>query len=131
MRQLSHYETQVKPQNRKPKDVSEEGIMLEQQPAATSAVFAMPGTGKMISLGGTLHTFKLVGADTGGQFALMEGIIQPHSLIVPHIHPQYDELGIGLEGEAGIRVGDQEFHLGPGSYVFIPRGTLHAVWNAT
>jgi quercetin dioxygenase-like cupin family protein len=103
--------------------------MFEQQPITSSGAVVPPTSGKTIRLGGTQHTFKLVGADTGGQFALMEATMQPRVLVIPHLHTNEDELTIVLEGEGGVRIGDQEFRVGPGSYIFIPRGTLHAVWN--
>ncbi len=103
--------------------------MLNQPFSDFLAVIASPSTGKPILIGRTLHTFKLVSANTGGQFALMEAIMQPHVLVPPHTHTREDELAIALEGELGVRIGDQEFHVGPGSYVYIPRGTPHALWN--
>jgi quercetin dioxygenase-like cupin family protein len=82
-------------------------------------------------MGGTSHVFDLVSQDTSGQLALMEATIQPHTLVMPHSHIHEDELGIVLEGEAGIRVGDQEYVVSPGYVIFIPRGTVHAIWNPT
>lgn len=105
--------------------------MSEQRSTVGPVVASASDIGKTISLGGTLHTFKLVSADTGGQFALMEAIVQPHVLVMPHVHTFEDELTIVLEGEGGMRIGDREFQVGPGSYIFIPRGTPHAVWNPT
>lgn len=105
--------------------------MMDQQPVASAVVVATPDTGSLISLGGTQHTFKFLSADTGGQFALMEATIQPHTLVIPHMHTNEDELAFAVEGEAGFRIGDQEFRVGPGSYIFIPPGTPHALWNDT
>lgn len=90
---------------------------------------ATPSTGHVISLGTSTHTFKFDGTNTKGQFALMEAVMEPHSLTIPHFHAQEDELLIVQEGELGIRIGDDEFHLTPGSYAFAPRGTPHALWN--
>jgi quercetin dioxygenase-like cupin family protein len=105
--------------------------MTDQSEAITSFVVAGPGTGQMLALGGTLHAFKLTGADTGGRFALMEATLQPHTLVMPHVHTNEDELTYVLEGEGGIRVGDRDITCLPGSTIFIPRGTPHAVWNPT
>jgi quercetin dioxygenase-like cupin family protein len=90
-----------------------------------------PSTGNTISMPGSSHIFKLISTDTGGQCALMEATIHPHALVIPHIHTHEDELSIVLEGEAGVRIGDHEFQAGPGSYVFVPRGTPQAVWNTS
>jgi len=104
---------------------------MEPQTNVNSVVVASPDSGQQISLGGTLHNFKLKSGDTSGQFALMEGTVNPGVLVIPHLHTHEDELMIGVEGQVGLRVGDQEFKVGPGTYVFIPRGTPHAMWNSS
>ena len=104
---------------------------MEPKALQSSVVVISPEIGKTISLGGTSHNFKLVGSDTGGQFALMEATIQPGVLVIPHRHTHEDELTIVLEGEAGLRAGDQEFQVGAGFVIFIPRGIPHAIWNPT
>jgi quercetin dioxygenase-like cupin family protein len=95
-----------------------------------SPLVVSPSDGKPILLGGVQHLFKLTAEETGGAFSLMEASIEPGRLIPPHVHTREDELFYPLEGELGIRIGDQEYQLGPGSCVFAPRGIPHAVWNA-
>jgi quercetin dioxygenase-like cupin family protein len=89
-----------------------------------------PSDGHAILLEDIRHLFKLTAKDTGGAFSLMEASIEPGRLIPPHVHSREDELFYVLEGELGVRIGDQAYHLGPGSYVFAPRGIPHALWNA-
>ena len=105
--------------------------MVERSSPNGTAVVVAPGSRPMLTMGGTSHVFDLVSHDTRGQLALMEATIQPHTLVMPHSHTHEDELGIVLEGEAGIRVGDQEYMVSPGFVIFIPRGTVHAIWNPT
>jgi mannose-6-phosphate isomerase-like protein (cupin superfamily) len=105
--------------------------MSQHQHILNAVKLANTSTGRQIALGGTLHTFKFASADTAGQFALMEAIVLPHTLVIPHFHTNEDELTIVMEGEAGMRVGDEEFRVSPGDYIFVPRGTPHAVWNPT
>jgi quercetin dioxygenase-like cupin family protein len=101
-------------------------------PSATDSVIIVPpGSRPSISMGGTSHVFNLVSQDTSGQLSLMEATIQPHTLVMPHHHTHEDELLIALEGEAGLRVGEQEMTISAGFVVFIPRGVVHALWNAT
>src|SRR3982751_1862744 len=107
------------------------GIMLEQPLAQLPVVIASSNTGKTISLGRTFHNFKLHSAETSGKLAIMEAVMQPHTLTIPHMHTHEDEIFIPLEGELGIRIGDQEFHAEPGAYIFSPRGIPHALWNRT
>jgi len=47
------------------------------------------------------------------------------------LHEQNDEFSYVLEGEIGVRIGEQEFTTGPGSYVLKPRGIPHTFWNPT
>jgi quercetin dioxygenase-like cupin family protein len=100
---------------------------LDQLPVVISS----STSGRTISLGRTFHNFKLSSADTNGKLALMEATMQPHTLTIPHMHAHEDEILIPLEGELGIRIGDDEFHVGPGAYIFAPRGIPHALWNRT
>jgi hypothetical protein len=59
----------------------------------------------------------------------MEASLAPGRLVPPHVHSREDEIFYVLEGELGVRIGDQEFQIGPGSCVFAPRSIPHAVWN--
>ena len=48
-----------------------------------------------------------------------------------HLHPGQDEEFEILEGEIAVRVGDEERTLRAGDRLTIPRGTVHAMWNAS
>jgi uncharacterized cupin superfamily protein len=50
--------------------------------------------------------------------------VEPRALVWPHVHEQNDEFSYVLEGEIGVRIGEQEFTAGPGSYVLKPRRKL-------
>ena len=43
-----------------------------------------------------------------------------------HIHRSHDELFYVLEGEFLFLVGERQVSASPGSFVFVPRGTVHA-----
>jgi mannose-6-phosphate isomerase-like protein (cupin superfamily) len=61
---------------------------------------------------------------TGGSFTIIE---ENAPLDTPlHVHEREDELFYVVEGEHVFRVGDREFHAGPGGVVFAPRGVPHA-----
>jgi mannose-6-phosphate isomerase-like protein (cupin superfamily) len=47
-----------------------------------------------------------------------------------HFHPNTDEAFYVADGEATFRLGDREHRVGAGGFVFIPRGTVHTVWNS-
>lgn len=89
-----------------------------------------PGQGRHGDLGSITVDFKLFGADTAGQLAIVEHGFPPGALVPPHLHTREDEYSIVTEGSIGFRSGDREAVLGPGGYITKPRGEAHAMWNA-
>ncbi len=85
--------------------------------------------GKSVSLGGIGVVFKLLAADTGGAFSVVEHPVQPRTLVPPHSHADEDEFSIVVEGEFGARIGDMVVHAKPGTYILKPRGIPHTFWN--
>jgi quercetin dioxygenase-like cupin family protein len=75
--------------------------------------------------GHTLLTYLATNRDTGGQFALLEVHSRKGGGPPPHIHPNEDECFFILEGEMEFIVDGRRFSGEAGSFVFIPRGTLH------
>ena len=91
-----------------------------------------PGGGESVWIADNeLVTFKKMGKDTGGAFALVEVIGLPGSGPPPHIHHNVDEVYCLLEGELEVHYGERTFTANAGSVFHIPRGTLHAWGNAT
>lgn len=76
---------------------------------------------------GTLVRPKLTGGQTGGRFALWEGLL-PHGAAPPlHSHPQ-DETFYVLEGRVTVWAGEAEAGGSPcetGAAIFVPGGTPH------
>lgn len=86
---------------------------------------------------GTLVRLKLTGEQTGGRFALWEGVM-PHGAAPPlHSHPQ-DETFVVLDGEVTVWIVEPELReeperwvparasaRGPGGAAFAPGGTAH------
>jgi mannose-6-phosphate isomerase-like protein (cupin superfamily) len=91
--------------------------------------YVPPGEGRSIWIVGDTYTFKAVGEDTGGAYALFEGSVPPGSGPPPHIHHREDEAYYILEGEFEILDSDHTFTAGAGSFVRIPAGTLHRFEN--
>ncbi|MCH7767710.1 MAG: cupin domain-containing protein [Nitrospinae bacterium] len=84
-----------------------------------------PGEGQTIPVPGHKITHKVVGADTDGAYSLLEvelvGDGPPQ-----HIHKTEDEAFYVLEGEINVLLGERTFKATAGSFVLIPRGTVHA-----
>ena len=54
-------------------------------------------------------------------------VIWVKNAVKPHKHLMHSEQVYIIEGEAKMKVGDEEFNIKPGSYVFIPKNTIHSV----
>ena len=68
----------------------------------------------------------LAGAEqTAGLFGLMEELLIKGAEPPPHVHHREDESFFVLEGSMTVRVGDELFAAGPGSFVFCPRDVPH------
>ena len=48
----------------------------------------------------------------------------------PHTHSREDEYSYVLEGEVGVKIGEQEFLAREGDIIIKPRGMSHTFWNA-
>ena len=81
-----------------------------------------PGEGRTI--GGV--TLKATGEQTAGSIGFIEATTPPGYGPPRHIHYGCDELFYVLEGQFLFLVGERQVSGSPGTFVFIPRGTVHA-----
>jgi len=81
--------------------------------------------GELLVFGEVTILVRIPSEATGGTFTLFEEV-PPMVDTTRHVHEREDELFYVLEGEHVIEVGDEEFHAGPGGFVFAPRGIPHA-----
>jgi mannose-6-phosphate isomerase-like protein (cupin superfamily) len=92
-----------------------------------------PGEGREIKIPGVaeISTVKAGGAETGGAVSIHEQWHGPDDTGVPrHFHKQLDEMYYVLEGEMRFLLGEEEIVAGPGTFLYIPHGTVHA-WRPT
>jgi quercetin dioxygenase-like cupin family protein len=88
-----------------------------------------PEDGQAYHAVANLVIFKATAATTNGAYALFEAHTAPGQGVPPH-RQRYEEEALWiLEGSYRFLVGVQQVDLGPGSYVFVPRGTVHAYTN--
>jgi quercetin dioxygenase-like cupin family protein len=87
------------------------------------------GGGLHLDMLGTLATFKALSSDTNGAYCLFEGRIMPGESAPPHYHPLDDEGFYIVEGRFTFLLGEETIDAAPGTYAFVPRGTLHAYQN--
>lgn len=75
---------------------------------------------------GMLGSWLAESKDTGGSFALAEGLVRRGAEPPPHTHTREDEAFYILEGEMSLRVGGQKIEASPGDLVYLPRGVEHS-----
>jgi quercetin dioxygenase-like cupin family protein len=75
---------------------------------------------------GSLMQIKARAEDTGGALGLVEGSFYRGFGPPLHVHSREDEAFYLLEGEIRFRQGEDEFVVGPGAWVWQPRGIPHA-----
>ena len=66
---------------------------------------------------------KASATSTGGAFTLIES--RTDGGAPPHVHAREDEAMYVLDGRIVVHVGDDEFTVEAGGFVFMPRGVLH------
>ena len=84
------------------------------------------GEGDAFWIAGDLMTIKAGREQTGNAFTVGEFISPPGSGPAPHIHHMEDEAFYVLEGALTGFCGDQQWEASPGSFVWLPRGIVHA-----
>lgn len=72
----------------------------------------------------------MLGAEhTGGMFSAVLGDVRPGDGPPPHLHHDREEYFFVLAGTYSLSVNGAEETIGPGTMVFVPRGTVHAFKN--
>ena len=68
--------------------------------------------------------------ETEGRFSLCEFTVAPQGTsLLPHFHPNMDEMIFGMDGISLWSVGSEIINVGPGERLFIPRGVPHVFAN--
>jgi quercetin dioxygenase-like cupin family protein len=87
-----------------------------------------PHEGDVLIIGDVV-TFKALGQNTQGQYALMEIACNPEVIPPPHIHRHQDEAYYMLEGEVEFYLDSQTSLATPGTFVYSPKGQKHSFKN--
>ena len=80
---------------------------------------------------GELMRFVETSADTGGEYVLIEVVVEPGGFVAAaHLHPYQSERFEVLEGELGFKTGGGEIVATAGEKIVVPAGAKHTFWNA-
>jgi len=104
--------------------VNESAGQGEQGPLRGDIVLG-PGEGRTIP-GTDAMTLKAPSEDPGGSIGFLEATSPPGTGSPRHVHHSCDELFYVLEGEFLVLVGERQVSALPGTFVFIPWGTVYA-----
>ncbi|MBB5233102.1 cupin domain-containing protein [Deinococcus budaensis] len=100
--------------------------------AESAARFLIPpqgGTALVNPIGGPM-VLKLGSAQTAGAYSVHDNLLPPGSPGPrPHLHRWHEETFYVLDGELSVRVAEQTVQAPAGSFVVIPRGTVHQPFN--
>lgn len=89
------------------------------------------GEGRAVRMPGGCFVTRRVGSErTGGAYSLFEVEVGPGGGEGPHVQHREDECLCVVEGRFEILIEDERFEAVPGSVIYVPRGTLHALENA-
>ncbi len=95
-----------------------------------TAVIHPPGDGERYAAGDSEILIKATSEDTGGSFFCSETTIAPgFPGPPPHTHERLHDMFYVLEGTLTMRVGEDTCEVGPGTFVCVAPGTVHAFSN--
>ncbi len=96
----------------------------------TGPVVLQPGDGRALVIFRATLTLKAISSETGGAYSLIEGAFEPGGFApLPHIHRDQDESFYVLEGLFDFRVGGDIVRGAEGTFLLVPRGTMHSFIN--
>jgi mannose-6-phosphate isomerase-like protein (cupin superfamily) len=88
------------------------------------------GQGHLLMARGSVMAFKAVGAQTGGDFSLMERTLPVGGRTPPaHRHTNCSEAFFVLDGTVTFWIDNGELSGGPGDFLLVPRGVGHTFGN--
>ena len=76
-----------------------------------------------------LAIVKATSASTGGAYALIHQVSPPGAATPYHLHHTEDEAFYVLEGSSSFICDGKKTVVGPGGYIFLPRGIPHGIRN--
>ena len=76
--------------------------------------------------------FLQTSKDTAGRLLKMQSVYNARSIEpIGHYHPEQEEDFTVLEGELSVKINGQLTVYKAGEHFYIPKGTVHSMWNAS
>ena len=94
-------------------------------PDRGDARIVRPGEGRRVQAFGNEIEFMLSGDQTGESLTVGLASVPAGNGPPPHVHYAEDELFLILEGEYRIDLNGEWTNVGPGTAVYLPRGSVH------
>jgi quercetin dioxygenase-like cupin family protein len=101
----------------------EDAVSTDSAQAVASIV--RPGEGQRVRAFGSEIEFMLTADQTAGALTVGIATVPVGNGPPPHVHPAEDEMFLILEGEYRIYLNGDWTNVGPGTVVYLPRGTVH------
>jgi quercetin dioxygenase-like cupin family protein len=116
-------------ENMKPSFISDPPLHGAERSNKVTVVSA--NTGEAYWVMGTLFTYLVTGAGSGGSYFTLIVDVGPEQGPPPHIHHLEEEQFYVLDGQLTYSIGDQTHHVSAGDFTHIPRGTVHTFRNGS
>jgi mannose-6-phosphate isomerase-like protein (cupin superfamily) len=96
-------------------------------------IVSLPDTGRLETVIGVTHTYRLEEQQTGGALACIEVLVPPDQGVPPHTHHLEDEIFYVLTGTVEIAGDDLPgpTNIPQGCLFYGPRGRMHGFRNPT
>ena len=88
-----------------------------------------PDEGRKLNAVDHPFTFKAISSDTDGHYALFESILYGGGP-GQHTHENEEEAFYVIEGNLKVLLGENIIEAKPGSFVLVPRGTIHTFFRS-
>jgi quercetin dioxygenase-like cupin family protein len=99
--------------------------------AVEQAYLALAGEGRAYQVLGTTTTLLAGHDDTRERCEVISSVFPPQGGLPRHVHNTADEALYVVDGEVEAEIGERKATAQTGSFFFIPRGTTHALDNAS
>jgi mannose-6-phosphate isomerase-like protein (cupin superfamily) len=104
-------------------------VTAPQEQAPLQPVVMSPDAAEQIRPFGIDMRVMLDAEHTGGTFSAILAEVRPGEGPPPHLHRDREEYFFVVAGTYALSVNGSESTIGPGTLVFVPRGSVHAFKN--